>query len=134
MKDEAPYYIKKILNETADVTIGSKTIKAEVARTASAHQKGLSGRESLISGHGMLFVFDSEAIRPFTMLDMKFGLDIIWILNGSIVFIEHGAEPGTQNINPQVPSNYVLEVSPSTVRNADWKVGDEVIITFDREE
>ena len=42
--------------------------------------KGLSGRDNLADDEGMFFVFEKSDIYPFWMKDMKFAIDIIWIM------------------------------------------------------
>lgn len=130
--DEAPYYIKKIVKETAEVTIRGEVIEAEIARTPEARAKGLSGRERLPSGRGMLFVFEESELHAFTMKDTLISLDMVWIDDGIIVHIEHRAQPGVEIIDPQVPASYVLEVNGGVAETHGWQVSDVATITFDK--
>jgi len=128
IKDEAPYYLKKIIKETAVVEIKGRVFDVEVAKTPKARTKGLSGREYLASDKGMLFVFPEPGVYPFTMQDTLIVLDIVWILDDKIVFIAGRAQPEQEAINPEVNANYVLEVGSGNA--AGLQVGDEVGITF----
>ncbi len=132
IKDEAPYYIKDALKQTATVTIDGVNIEAEVARTPAARAKGLSGRAYLAPGRGMLFVFDQPGEYTFSMADMAISLDIIWIHEGMITGLTERAQPGAQTIDPAAPATYVLEVSAGTAADHGWQIGDEVGISFDK--
>ena len=128
VKDEAPYYLKKIIKETAVVEIKGQIFETEIAKTQKARAKGLSGREYLAPDKGMLFVFSEPGIYPFTMQDTLIPLDIVWILDDKIVYIARQAQPEQESVDPGVNANYVLEVGSGDVR--DCQVGDEVKITF----
>jgi len=131
--DEAPYYIKKAIGETATITVKSTAINVEVARTDSARAKGLSGRSKLADGKGMLFVFDEARVYPFTMKEMLFYIDIIWISDDKIAFMEKNAQPGEESITPDSAAVYVLEVRGGTAERLGWQISDPVIINFDKE-
>lgn len=99
------------------VTIGATTIQVEVADTAASREQGLSGRESLGEGSGMLFVFDMPGNYGFWMKDMKFSLDILFAdEQGKIVSIYGDLAPDSYKKNPPKvfypasPAKYVLEV------------------------
>ena len=99
---------------------GNVLLIVEIAKTSAAQQKGLSGRTSLASDHGMLFVFDHEDFWGFWMPDMNFPLDIIWFnSNQQVVFIEQNLPPCTpQNCpvyTPNMKALYVLEVNAGFV-------------------
>jgi uncharacterized membrane protein (UPF0127 family) len=55
------------------------TYSVEVVTTLNSRAKGLSGRQSLAPGWGMLFVFDSLAPQAMWMKGMLFPLDIVWL-------------------------------------------------------
>lgn len=133
VKDLAPYYIKKVLGETAEVKIRNAVVKVEVAQTVKSRAKGLSGRDFLDVNQGMLFVFHEPAVYPFTMQDTNISLDIIWILDQDIVYIARNAQPGAKSINPQAEANYVLEVRAGLAGSNNWHLGDTVAITFDKD-
>jgi uncharacterized protein len=103
--------------ERARVAIGPEVIIAELADTSAMQVRGLSYRDELLPGTGMLFKFDQPSVRSFWMRGMRFCLDIIWIENGRI-------EGAAENVCPMpdtdeadlpryssgVPVTYVLEV------------------------
>lgn len=73
-------------------------IKIEIETALSKEQQslGLGNRDFLLEGKGMLFIYLNAAERIFWMKRMRFPLDIIWIANKKIVFIE-------KNIPPPLP-------------------------------
>lgn len=63
-------------------------IAIEVADDVSKQTKGLSGREELAQGTGMLFVYSKPAVRSMWMPDMNFPIDVIWLNQGKIIGID----------------------------------------------
>ncbi|HEY4510512.1 MAG TPA: DUF192 domain-containing protein [Candidatus Paceibacterota bacterium] len=111
------------------VRIGSTTVEVEVADTKEKREKGLSGRDSLEGGHGMLFVFNTEGIYPFWMKNMKFPLDIIWIDSSyRVVGVTSDVRPESypETFSPNKPAKYVLEVKSGFARENNIKVGSLV--------
>ena len=51
----------------------------ELAVTSDEQRQGLSDRESLAPGTGMLFVFAPRRAGSFWMFRMRFPIDIVWI-------------------------------------------------------
>lgn len=72
----------------ATVTVGGVVFSVELADEPATRTAGLSGRESLPAGTGMLFSFEEPAARTFWMPDMAFALDIAWIADGEIVGVD----------------------------------------------
>ena len=106
--------------QSSRVMVGNVLLIVEIVKTPADQQKGLSGRTSLASDHGMLFVFDHEDNWGFWMIDMKFPLDIIWFnSNRQVVFIEQNLPPCTPQscpvFTPNVKAMYVLEVNAGFV-------------------
>ncbi len=128
-----PYYWQWVKGETATVAIGDQEYKVEVADTQSEQTTGLSHRSYLPRDKGMLFVFDTPAPYTFTMAETEIALDIIWIRDGKIVYIEDTARPGDDLITPPEAATEVLEINPGLAGANKWQVGDPVTITFDKE-
>lgn len=121
--------------EHISVRAGSLTIDAEVVRTPEERAQGLSGRDSLDDGTGMLFVFEREHIASFWMREMQFPLDFIWIgSDKSVVDISLNVpepEPGVIEsdlplYSPSAAVLYVLEVNAGAVDEAGVAIGDTV--------
>jgi uncharacterized protein len=104
--------------QTAEITVGGVPLTVELAYQPADRALGLSYREGLAAGTGMLFLFEGPAPRSFWMRGMQFCIDIIWIENGVIQGAAKSVcpdPPGTADadlrsyISP-VPVTYVLEV------------------------
>ena len=89
-------------------------IKAEIATSSIALEQGLSGRISLPTNQGMLFVFPKVASRGFWMRNMSFPIDIIWINKDKVVIgVESNVDPSSypHMYFPPSPIQYVLELN-----------------------
>jgi uncharacterized membrane protein (UPF0127 family) len=98
---------------------GSVTVAMEVARTDTERQRGLGGHAPLGETDGMLFVFERPSFHAFWMKGMLFPLDLMWIENGQVVYVERNAPnypPETSDrvlpiYAPPALATYVLEVN-----------------------
>jgi uncharacterized membrane protein (UPF0127 family) len=120
------------------VTIDSHVINTEIASTEASREQGLSGRTSLATDGGMLFVFGSKQINPtFWMKGMLIPLDFIWISGAKVVQIDKNVpipSANTPDSNLKLytarhPIDYVLEVNAGFSQNNSVKVGDSVTFT-----
>lgn len=108
-----------------EISFSNTTYTAEVVATPPSRALGLGGRVSLCSHCAMLFLFEKTERHDFWMNGMQFSLDIIWLLNDTVVSVERSAPPGTERIyRPDVLSNRVFEVNASAAENLH--VGDIV--------
>ena len=91
---------------------GTAEVALEVASTPEAQQRGLMYRQALADGHGMLFVFPTDADHSFWMKNTLISLDMIFIAaDGTIVGIHPDATPlSTAPISVGRLSRCVLEV------------------------
>jgi uncharacterized membrane protein (UPF0127 family) len=81
-------------NYTLILSSTGKLFKVETVVTPNALTKGLSGRRTLASGTGMLFIFDALDRHTMWMPDMYFPLDVVWLDETlSVVNITYGLEP-----------------------------------------
>ena len=103
-------------SETAVVTVDGHVVDAEIADTARLRERGLSYRDALVPGTGMIFLYDESTIRSFWMFEMRFCLDIVWINDGRVVGAAENACPA-ENSGDEIPRfrspeavQYVLEV------------------------
>jgi uncharacterized membrane protein (UPF0127 family) len=128
-----------VLGQVADksVLIGNTEVLVNVADTEIKRRKGLGGVSSLSENHGLLFIFDSQDIRPpFWMKDMLIPIDIIWINDGKISQIDKNIQtppPGTPDsaLELYIPNDTidsVLEVNAGFSDRHNINVGDSVII------
>lgn len=63
----------------SSVIIGSATFPVEIAATQRQQADGLSRRDAMPAGTGMLFPFATANYYGFWMKDMRFPLDLLWI-------------------------------------------------------
>jgi uncharacterized membrane protein (UPF0127 family) len=125
----------------ASVHIRDLVVRAEVARAKTTRERGLSGRQSLAPGTGMLFVFDHLDQHSIWMREMLFSIDIIWMAGGIVVDTHErlpvpapGAALHTLPFfTPRPQALLALEVPAGTVAAAGIQPGDRVAITFDGE-
>jgi uncharacterized protein len=99
------------------IRINNQIITIEIANSADEQQRGLSGRPSLESNHGMLFVFANPSKTCFWMKDVLFNLDILWFNEQQqLIHKESDVSPDTypKNFCPPKPAKYVLEVLGGT--------------------
>lgn len=116
------------------IEIGDREYKVREAKTEEERKQGLKGIESLPEDEGMLFYMpDKKSQVVFTMEDMKFPLDIIFINQDDEVFdIAYNVPIDTEAVisdedalpNQDDYVKYVLEVNP----NSGIQVGDELDI------
>jgi uncharacterized protein len=89
-------------------------IPVEVADTDMERSLGLSGRESLARGSGLLFIFETPGNYGFWMKDMRFPIDIVWIdEDWKVISVEKDARPETfpRIFYPNAPIKFVLELN-----------------------
>ncbi len=122
--------------DKASLRIGAAaTYPVDLAVTPAERQQGLSGRETMDQGTGMLFIFEQEQPLTFWMKDMRFPLDILWI-DGQCRLIEVAADVPTPPPNAEnaeiprayspAPAHYVLELNAGEGARAGLSPGDTV--------
>ena len=132
----APTY--EVLELNAAVMIGDAVFPAELALNAVERTQGLSGRQGLEPGTGMLFIFESREVSSFWMRKMLFPLDFVWISDDCQV-VEITADvpypkPETPasslpSYRPSVPAAYNFEINAGEARRFGIRVGDAVRFT-----
>jgi len=116
------------------IIINGQKILAEMATTVEQQYQGLSGRNKLCENCGMLFVFPDKQIQTFSMRNMNFPLDIVFIADNKIFKIDPNLLP--EGSNPQtaypseLPVNYVLELNSGYTDKYNINVGDEIKFNF----
>jgi len=98
-------------NPVWQVRIGTAAVAAEVVESGARIFQGLSGREDLPEGTGMLFVMPVREVQHFCMRGMRVGLDFIWIDGDRVIGITPGIAPGDRRtLSSPGPATHVLEV------------------------
>jgi len=116
-------------SEVRAVKLGQKIFTVEIAAKKEAQTLGLSGRDSLATNAGMLFVFDAPFSYGFWMKDMKFSIDIVWIDEfGRVVDLAQNISPETfpKIFYPQTPARFVLELNAGAADQNGIKIGTNV--------
>lgn len=127
------YETRDVSVETADGDVlGSVT--AAVADTDDLRRTGLSDTDSLPEDRGMLFVHGSVRDLSYWMLEMDFGIDIVFAdADGVITGIHHAPAPDPdEDGTDQTYSGrgkYVLEVTYRWTEGRDVEAGD--VLVFD---
>ena len=116
----------------ATIAIGDRTFDLEVARSVEQQRLGLMFREPLPENQGMLFPFDPPRPASFWMYNVTFPLDIIFMSEGKILYIE-ASVPGCAKLpcpgyGPErtVSVDSVLELNGGTAEEIGLEEGDEV--------
>ncbi len=111
------------------VHIGEITYVLEIAATDLERARGLGGRDSLCETCGMLFVFGQPGWHAFWMKDMRFPIDIVWMLGDRVVFVARDASPDLEGtLDPAVSADRVIELPAGAARSLD--VGEAVRFSY----
>jgi uncharacterized membrane protein (UPF0127 family) len=114
-------------NLLTHLTIKGVPIAAEVVSTPEKLYLGLSHRQGLAEGRGMLFLMKQAGLHAFCMRDMLFPIDIIWIADGKVAGVAQNLSPSYQGVvTPPVPVRLVLEVPAGFADRHGIKVGDSM--------
>ncbi len=115
----------------ASLEIGGVSVAVDLASTTAERELGLSGRTSLASGEGMLFLFDEAGLWGFWMKNMNFPIDIIWMdAKGRVITVADSLPPESYPavFYPQAPARYVLEVPAGFARAHSIGPGSMAVI------
>lgn len=123
------------LNKT-QIKIGENIINVEIADNATKRAQGLSGRDSIATDSGMLFVFESVGKYQFWMKGMKIPVDMIFINNSKVADLLKNVPPPLPNqkdsdlprYQPVSEMNMVLEVQNGYIDKNNVTVGDDVFL------
>lgn len=125
--------LKKVLPLRADkVVINGQEILIEIADTQAKITQGLSGRTSLPSSTGMLFIFNQPGNYPFWMKEMKFSLDFLFLKDGIVVDLKGNVPPPKENetpltINAKADFNRVLELNAGMIKTLNLHLNDKIV-------
>jgi uncharacterized membrane protein (UPF0127 family) len=113
------------------IHLGENDLRVEVADTEAARERGLSGRDNLAEGSGMLFVFPKDDQAGIWMKEMKFSIDVIWLdASGTVITIAPTVSPDTypQAFYPAKPARYILEVPAGFAEAHGVAEGDTFVL------
>lgn len=118
-----------IEGKSAALKVNGAVIIAEIVREQEDLQRGLSGRESLPEGEGLLFDFGYSGRWGIWMKDMNFPIDIVWLDEEmKILTVKTSVAPDTypEVFYPTSEARYVLEIPSGTVEKYRIEVGNRV--------
>lgn len=99
---------------TTTIRVPRGSILAQIANDPTKRELGLSGRTSLPSGSGLLFIFPTPGKYGFWMKDMNFPIDIIWIRpDRTVAGVARDISPSTfpELFYPPSDIQFVLELN-----------------------
>ncbi|MEH2315980.1 DUF192 domain-containing protein [Nostoc sp.] len=121
------------ISAKAIVPNGTK-IQLEVAKTPEQQEMGLMYRPALPDDRGMLFGFPSAQSVSFWMKNVPVSLDMVFLHNGVVKYIQAAAPPCASEPCPTYGSNTpidkVIELRSGRAAELKLKVGDIVKIEF----
>ncbi|MEA5507808.1 DUF192 domain-containing protein [Halotia wernerae UHCC 0503] len=110
------------------------TIELEVAKTQEQQEKGLMYRPALPANRGMLFKFPSPQPVKFWMKNVPVPLDMVFLQNGVVEYVETSAPPCAgepcPTYGPNVAVDTVLELRSGRAAELNLQQGDRVKIEF----
>ncbi|MGE8546847.1 DUF192 domain-containing protein [Alcaligenes sp. WGS1538] len=110
------------------LTLGERTIQAEVADRPETRAMGLMDRQNLAPDHGMLFVFEQEGMPCFWMKNTPLPLDIAFIDQEGFIANIAAMQPfDLQSHCPVRPIRYALEMEQGWFAKADKQAGERVV-------
>ncbi len=116
-------------HSTSSISIHGKVFKLEIVSSSQDKERGLGGRNSICDDCGMLFVFNAPGKYSFWMKDMLFAIDILWILNDKVVFIEKNVSPSLiGTVVSTDKADRVLEINAGAADGAGIEIGDSVLM------
>lgn len=109
--------------------VGDIFVKVELAETQEKRFLGLGKKDYLEDNNGMLFLHENSGKHIYSMRDMQFPLDFIFIRKGIVVDLrEKIALDFSGEIFGQEEYDSVLEVNSGWVEKNGIKIGDRVFV------
>ena len=119
--------------EQSQVCFENNCFNVEVAETDSEKAQGLMFRESLDKNSGMLFTYEQPIKTSFWMKNTLIPLDIIWINNNTVVYINENTQPCKEtcsSITPNITADTILEINAGLIKEYNIKLGDKVDLSI----
>lgn len=117
-----------IASVTFETTSGEYSFICEIADTNESRRRGLLGSDTLNQDEGMFFIYEDAAIRFFTMKNMQYPLDIIFIAENHSVVRVVEADIGDVSISSFYPAQYVVEINQGLA--AEYGIVEETNVSF----
>ena len=115
------------------VELNGHSYTIEIAADDASRAHGLMDRTEMAADHGMLFVFDDDAMRAFWMKNTKIPLDMLFFdADRKLVSVQHDVPPCLGDPCPAyssgAPARYVLELNAGQAGKLGVTSGDELIV------
>lgn len=111
-----------------------REIELEVAQTPDQQQLGLMYRPALPDNRGMLFQLPSAQPVRFWMKNVPVALDMVFLQNGVVKYIQTSAPPCASEpcptYGPNVAIDQVIELRSGRAQELNLKEGDSIKIEF----
>lgn len=122
---------------SATVTLpGGEVVRVDVASTATEQRDGLSGRNTIPDGTGMVFLFSDPGVHQVWMADMSSAIDVAWIADQTVLEVLT-LEPCTLPTTDQCPqwdspasTTMLLETAPGALGAV--APGSAITISYDK--
>lgn len=93
------------------ITLGGHELTVWVARTEAQHVEGLQSVPPIQDGEGMLFVWDEPAQRTFSLKDVEYEIDVVFVGEDGRVLDVDTIGPGGQLVAESAQAvGWVVEV------------------------
>ncbi|MDP2232647.1 MAG: DUF192 domain-containing protein [Actinomycetota bacterium] len=102
-----------------------------VAQSSGARSQGLQGHDRGDAARGMLFVWPDEGVRTFSIKDVPYALDLVFMDGDGLVVAVDGLVPDS-TVQAAGTARYVLEVEAGWVRANGVEVGDRAQVLLGR--
>jgi uncharacterized membrane protein (UPF0127 family) len=132
---QAPISKGQTLPISAQATVPNGTkIKLEVAQTPEQQMMGLMYRSALPDDRGMVFVFPSAQPVQFWMKNVPVPLDMVFLDNGVVKYMQTAAPPCNSDpcptYGPNVLIDQVIELRAGRATELGLQAGDQVKMKF----
>lgn len=112
---------------TVRVELAGRPFTLEVADEPAEMQRGLMFRQSMPRDHGMLFVYEREAMYAFWMKNTYIPLDIVFLdASGRIVTIKQMKPLDLTSTPTDRPAKYAIELNEGVAKEIGLKIGDVI--------
>jgi uncharacterized membrane protein (UPF0127 family) len=114
------------------VRVGDKIMYCEVPQSEQDQKHGLKNRDFLATHRGMLFHTHGRYMPLFTMRDVRFDLDAIFVGNDNkikdIVTMKRLDGSTAYTSSQRVPIKYVVELGGGVCSRNGIKIGDTIYV------
>lgn len=118
---------------TPSIELNGKSYSIELAEDDASREHGLMDRASMPEDHGMLFVFQDDAMRAFWMKNCKFAQDMLFFDDSrKLISVQRNVPACTADPCPAyssgAPARYVLELNAGQADKIGVSPGDVLTI------